>query len=128
MIRSGGFTHVHLVVRDLARSTSFYRTAFGAEEIFRMPDTVFMKLPGTESVIALRQAETQRGIDHFGLGFDEGDMDAAIERVETAGGTLVERGERMPGMPFAYLADPDGNVLELEPSPRMLLQAHDADG
>lgn len=25
-------------------------------------------------------------------------------------------------MPFAYRADPDGNVLELEPSPRMLLQ------
>jgi catechol 2,3-dioxygenase-like lactoylglutathione lyase family enzyme len=123
MIRTGGFTHVHLVVHDIERATAFYQSAFGAQEIFRLgPGTIFLRLPGTQSVIALRQADDPSRIDHFGLAFDNGNMDAAIEAVTDAGGSLVERGERGPGMAFAYLADPDGNVLELEPSPQALLE------
>jgi catechol 2,3-dioxygenase-like lactoylglutathione lyase family enzyme len=30
-----------------------------------------------------------------------------------ADGTIVERGEHAPGVPFARIADPDGNVLEI---------------
>ena len=32
-----------------------------------------------------------------------------------AGGTLVKRGEHAPGVPFAYIRDPDGYVIELLP-------------
>lgn len=123
MISTGGFTHVHLVVGDIERSALFYRTVFGAEEIFRLgPGTRFMRLPDTESVIALRQADAPSDIDHFGLGFDDGDLDDAVMQVQEAGGTLIDRGERGRGRTFAYLADPDGNVFELEPSPRAFLE------
>lgn len=122
MIRTGGFTHVHLVVHDIERSAAFYRDALGAEEIFRLgPGARFMRLPGQDQVIALRQADEAARIDHFGLAFDTGEMDEAIAELEAAGGRLVERGERMPGVPFAYVADPDGHVLELEPPPASLL-------
>jgi len=124
VIRTGGFTHVHLVVHDIERSAAFYREALGAEEMFRLgPGTRFMRLPDRNEVIALRLADEPARIDHFGLAFDSGDMDEAIAQLEAAGGHLVERGERRQGMPFAYVADPDGHVLELEPSPAVLMSA-----
>jgi hypothetical protein len=48
-----------------------------------------------------------------------GDIDAAVDAVLAAGGTLRERGEFAPGLPFAYVADPDGYEIELwfEPAP-----------
>ena len=30
-----------------------------------------------------------------------------------AGGRVVQRGEHAPGLKFAYVTDPDGNMLEL---------------
>ena len=44
---------------------------------------------------------------------DKATLDAAIADVERAGGQLIERGERAPGDPFAYIADPDGYRIEL---------------
>ena len=41
------------------------------------------------------------------------ELDCAIRQVEAAGGRLVERGEHAPGVPFAYIADPDGYLIEL---------------
>ena len=41
------------------------------------------------------------------------DLDDAIAQVEAAGGRLKERGEFMPGLPYAYVADPDGYEIEL---------------
>jgi catechol 2,3-dioxygenase-like lactoylglutathione lyase family enzyme len=124
VIKTGGFTHAHLVVHDIDRSAAFYREAFGAEEIFRLgPGTRFMRLPDRDQVIALRLADEPTRIDHFGLALDAREMDEAIRELERAGGQVRERGERGPGMPFAYVEDPDGNVVELEPSPASLLAA-----
>jgi catechol 2,3-dioxygenase-like lactoylglutathione lyase family enzyme len=40
-------------------------------------------------------------------------LDDAVRQVVEAGGRLVERGERASGDSFAYVADPDGYVIEL---------------
>jgi predicted enzyme related to lactoylglutathione lyase len=49
-----------------------------------------------------------------GLGLAEGeDLDTAVQKVERAGGTLIQCGEHVPGVVYAYVADPDGNVIEL---------------
>jgi len=39
-------------------------------------------------------------------------LDAAIDQVEKAGGKLVSRGAHAPGVHYAYVADPDGYVIE----------------
>jgi predicted enzyme related to lactoylglutathione lyase len=98
-------------VDDVGAALVFYRAAFGAEEAFRVGDRlVFVRLSGDE-MIGL-DARTEPG--HFGLRLAEGqDLDEAVEEVVRAGGSLVERGEHVPGVPFAYVADPDGNVIEL---------------
>ena len=122
MIQTRGLTHIHLVVSDLKRSLRFYQSVFGMEERFRDgPGMVFLNTPGSEDLITLNQdpdearvAGVNGGVAHFGFRrSDPSDLDSAISEVEAAGGKLVRRGEHAPGVPFAYVADPDGYVIEL---------------
>jgi catechol 2,3-dioxygenase-like lactoylglutathione lyase family enzyme len=122
MISTKGLTHIQLTVRDLERSLAFYTRVFGLKEQFREGGhMVFLNTPGTEDLITLnadprepRRAGDNGGINHFGFRLTRlSDMDAAVREVEAAGGTLISRGEHAPGVPFAYVRDPDGYVLEL---------------
>ena len=122
MIKTHGLHHIHLVVRDLQRALRFYTQVFGMEEQFRAgPHMVFLSTPGSRDLITLNQDpnEAQRagdsgGIAHFGFRLaDPGALDAAVAEIEHGGGTLLSRGEHAPGVPFAYIADPDGYVIEL---------------
>lgn len=122
MIRTQGLTHIHLVVRDLARSLRFYQDVFGMEERFRDgPKLVFLNTPGSQDLITLnedpaeaRHAGVNAGVAHFGFRLAQSaDLDAAIRMVEAAGGKLIRRGEHAPGHAFAYVEDPDGYLIEL---------------
>jgi len=122
MIRTEGITHLHLAVADMARSLDFYRNVFGMEELFREgPDLIFLRTPGADDTLTLNEDPSLRahvgdsgGIQHFGFRLvDKGDLDRAVEEVERWGGRLIRRGEHEPEHPFAYVADPDGYVIEL---------------
>jgi catechol 2,3-dioxygenase-like lactoylglutathione lyase family enzyme len=122
MIRTEGLTHIHLVVRDLERSLRFYQGVFGMEERFRAgPKMVFLNTPGSGDMITLNEdpgeahlAGQGGGIAHFGFRLaDPAALETAIAEVERAGGRLVERGKHGGHIPFAYVADPDGYVIEL---------------
>lgn len=124
MIRTEGLTHIHLVVRDLDRALAFYRDAFGLEERFREGRCmVFIATPGGHDLITLNAdpaeahlAGVNGGVDHFGFRLAaDTDLDAAIAEIEAAGGALVKRGEHAPGVPFVYVRDPDGYLIELLP-------------
>jgi catechol 2,3-dioxygenase-like lactoylglutathione lyase family enzyme len=116
VIRTSGLDHVHVSVADVERSVRFYAELFGATEAFRVGDAlVFVELPDGAGILALDgRADDERNPEHFGLPVaDKETIDAAIEAVERTGGRLVERGEHAPNLPYAYVADPDGNVFEL---------------
>ncbi|HSS20946.1 MAG TPA: VOC family protein [Pyrinomonadaceae bacterium] len=121
MIKTAGLTHIHLMVSDLQRSLAFYQTVFGMEIRFWGADSlVFLKTPGANDTIALHRSDDNEptgvsgGITHFGFQLeDKADLDQAIQAVVTAGGALKKRGEFMPGVPFAYVSDPDGYEIEL---------------
>lgn len=122
MIKTRGLEHVHFIVGDAERSLRFYQQVFGAEESFRLAPKrmVFLKIPRTGSAIVLHESEDaseragkRGGIDHVGLPVEAADLAPAVDEVERAGGRLIERGEHAPGVPYAYVADPDGNVIEL---------------
>lgn len=120
MIRTQGLTHVHLIVADLERSLRFYQQVFGMQEQFRDgPKMVFLRTPGAVDSITLNERPGDDrigsgGVDHIGFRRAAGqDLDDAIRQVEAAGGRLVERGEHTPGSAYAYVADPDGYVIEL---------------
>jgi len=118
-----GIRHVHLVVSDQARSVAFYQEAFGMEIMFTKDDIVFLCSPGQRDDLALHQASSDEerarvgqpgGVDHFGITLiDRSRLPDAVNQVVAAGGQLVRSGEHAPGVPFAYVSDPDGYVIEV---------------
>lgn len=118
MIRSRGLNHIQLNVRNLARSETFYRKAFGLRVKFRIGRSmVFLESPGADDLITLnKRASDERagngGVAHFGFAMDA-PIEKCIAQVTRAGGKLIDRGEHAPGVEYAYVSDPDGYVIEL---------------
>jgi catechol 2,3-dioxygenase-like lactoylglutathione lyase family enzyme len=119
MIETEGLTHLHLRVSDLAASLRFYQGVFGMQELFRDGELVFLNTPGSKDLITLNPTGdgpvgADGGVGHFGFRLKPSvQLDAAIGAVEAAGGKLISRGEHSPGVGYAYVADPDGYVIEL---------------
>ena len=121
MVKTCGLTHIHLVVKDLKHSLNFYQTVFGMGIKFWAGEgLVFLNTPGSNDLIALHLAEGEEptgssgGILHFGFQLENrAELESAINEVVAAGGALKKRGEFTPGMPFAYVSDPDGYEIEL---------------
>jgi catechol 2,3-dioxygenase-like lactoylglutathione lyase family enzyme len=119
-IRAEGFNHLHLNVRDLARSIRFYQEAFGLTVAFKAgADLIFMTPRTGGHSLALHlvgqndQVGMAGGFQHFGFKLSADDHDRAIKQVEMAGGSLVSRGKHDGKYPYAYVSDPDGYVIEL---------------
>ena len=67
---------------------------------------VFERRPG--------EAGVPGGIIHFGFRLTRPeDIDAAVSAVEVAGGTVSSKGEFGPGLPYAFVRDPDGYEIEI---------------
>ena len=118
MVKTYGLSHIALKVADPERSASFYRAVFGVEEYFRDADSIQVKGPGPYDVIAFERGNSEvgvaGGIAHFGFRLTApSDIDAAIAESLAAGGRLIRRGEFAPGLPFAYISDPDGYEIEI---------------
>ncbi len=118
MIKTHGLTHISLGVRDPDRSLAFYEQVFGVKEYYRDENSIQVLGPGSHDVIAfdkdVANAGKCGGIAHFGFRLvDPGDIDAAVAEVKRAGGELMRRGEFAPGLPFAYVHDPDGYEIEI---------------
>jgi len=130
MIRTRGLGHINLNVSDIERSTRFYRDLFGLEVLMEYEGPmgehpwgrqVALSTPGANDVIALSQVPGvpigPGGMNHFGLNLvSNDDVAAAIAEVIRAGGKLIrEQTHETDGIleRNAYVADPDGYVLEL---------------
>ena len=117
-VKTHGLSHVALAVTDLDRTLAFYRSVFGVKEYFRDETTVQVLGPGPFDVLAFEKrpagAGAPGGIIHFGFRLTRPeDIDIAVAAVENAGGTLSSRGEFAPGLPYAFVHDPDGYEIEI---------------
>lgn len=119
-IKAEGFNHLHINVRDLSRSIRFYREAFGLKVGFSAgKDLIFMVPEGKGHSLALHQVGPDEpvgmagGFQHFGFKLDVNDHDRVVKQVERGGGKLVSRGKHGGQYPYAYVADPDGYIIEL---------------
>jgi catechol 2,3-dioxygenase-like lactoylglutathione lyase family enzyme len=118
MVRTRGLSHIALTVNDVERAFRFYERVFGMVAVYREPGLIQAQTPGTWDVLVLEERKTRLwgsgGIVHLGFRLmDPADIEGAIEAVLAAGGKLLRRGEFSPGLPFAYVADPDGYEIEI---------------
>jgi catechol 2,3-dioxygenase-like lactoylglutathione lyase family enzyme len=120
MIKTMGLTHLGLAVRDLERSLRFYEEVFGARVLHRSQASAEINTPGAHDIITLVQETGDDigalggGLSHFGFRrTSPDDIDAAVEAIEMAGGTITERGEFVPGEPYVFARDPDGYAIEV---------------
>lgn len=118
MIKTHGLSHIALAVLDPDRSLAFYRSVFGVREYFRSDSTLQVLGPGPHDVLAFERrpeaAGAAGGIIHFGFRLTRPeDMDAALAAVAAAGGSVKSRGEFAPGLPYAFVLDPDGYEIEI---------------
>src|SRR5262245_32066461 len=113
-----GLTHVALGVHDVERAFAFYERVFGMVAVYRGDDFIQAQTPGARDVIVFETAKakigTSGGIAHFGFRLvDPKAIDAAAEAIVSAGGTIEERGEFVPGEPYVFARDLDGYLIEV---------------
>jgi lactoylglutathione lyase len=124
--------HIGLSVSDVDAAASFYESAFGfaAEFPFELPGAIrglMMRASEGHRIELFQAADAQpgitaatplealgtRGYGHFALA--AGDIDPVYERALAAGarGVVSPSPSPEPGVRFAFLADPEGNLVEL---------------
>jgi catechol 2,3-dioxygenase-like lactoylglutathione lyase family enzyme len=118
MIRTYGLTHLALGVRDPERSLQFYEQVLGVVLVYRDEAVIQAQTPGSRDVIVFqrtkRRSRSSGSIAHFGFRLvDPADIDAAVTAVERAGGTVLDRGEFVPGEPYVFFRDLDGYEVEI---------------
>ena len=118
MVKTRGLTHIALAVRDVDRAAQFYQQVLGAVEIYRGDGFVQLQTPGSWDVLVLERQPSKSGksgaVMHFGFRLlRPADIAAAVDDVRAAGGKIVESGEFVPGEPYVFFKDPDGNVIEI---------------
>ena len=102
-----GVDAVVVRVPTLERGLSFYRDALGHEVMWRTPSAVGLRMhpAETELVLALETGpETDLLVDS---------VDAAVDRVVRAGGSVLSAPEDIAVGRVAVVADPFGNSLTL---------------
>ncbi len=119
-----GIGHVHLKVADIERALAFYRDVLGLTLVQRLPDNsaAFLAAGGYHHHIALNTwmshggtpaPPRHTGLYHLAIRYPtRRDLGAAVRRVLDAGIRL--QGVADHGVSESiYLADPDGNGVEL---------------
>jgi len=119
-----GLWHLALKVTDLNRSQTFYETLFSMRVVWRPdPENVYLssgrdnlalhQIPGPD--LADYKQNSGQYLDHFGFIVDAPDtVDRLFRDAERAQATIVKRPARhRDGSYSCYLADPDGNTVQV---------------
>ena len=115
-----------LCVNDLDKAAAFYESVCGLVEVQRM-EAHMMGDPVTEVVykatypagpmliLAKFTDAPPPATDEVILGFAAKDLEAMLERVEKAGGRILEPIKASPGfaMRHAFVADPEGHRIQI---------------
>ncbi len=127
------FEYIGISVRDLATQQDFYASVFGLDALEAELDlpaagirtAIIRSLSGLKIELIERTGSTphaprgpheqteMQGFTHLALRVD--DLRETVRAVSAAGGTLISAPAtaQRPGVQFAYVSDPEGNLLEL---------------
>ena len=97
----------------------FYQQVFDMQTMYHEPSFIQLTTPDCNDILVFQKKETSAigktgGIAHFGFRLrDPKDIDEIVDKVKKAGGTIIERGEFLPGSPYVFFKDPDGYEVEV---------------
>lgn len=126
------FMFTKLQVKDLDRAVAFYSSVIGLVEMNRVEaeitgrkvsEVVFMPTYAGGPLFILAQFHDTEiaATNELILGFATKDIAALIARAEQAGGRVLEAAHDVPGMggmQVAFIADPEGHVVQLSQTGR----------
>ena len=121
------FMFIKLQVKDLDRAVGFYSSVIGLVEMNRLEaemmgrkvsEVVFMPTyaGGPMFILAQFHDTDAPAANELILGFATADIAGLIARAEQAGGRVLEAAREvlgMGGMQVAFIADPEGHVVQL---------------
>ena len=113
-----GLTHIAIAVKDLDQTLAFYQKVFEVKVMYHQDDFLQVTTPGANDIIVFEKKKADYGktggIAHFGFRLrDAKDIDEMAERIKSAGGTIIDKGEFVPGEPYVFFKDPDGYEVEI---------------
>ena len=119
-----GVVHFEIPTDDKERANTFYQSAFGwnLTPMQEMDYTIAITTPSDEQTGVPSAPGAINGAlfprtDNLRtpvLTIDVEDVDAALAQVESAGGSVAQAKDAVPGMGyFAYFKDTEGNLLGL---------------
>lgn len=107
------FSHIHLTVSDLERSTEFYRDKLGLHVGFVGDQMI--EFDEAKLILDPTEGDGSVGGATTTLGFRTDDADGFFELLSSRGVHLPEHPQdRSWGVRNFYLRDPDGYVIEIE--------------
>ena len=113
-----GLTHIAIAVKDLDQTLAFYQKVFEVKVMYHRNDFLQVTTPGSNDIIVFEKKKADYGktggIAHFGFRLrDAKDIDEMAKRIKSAGGTIIDKGEFVPGEPYIFFKDPDGYEVEI---------------
>ena len=113
-----GLTHIAMAVKDLDQTLAFYQKVFEVEVMYYKDYFLQVTTPGANDIIVFEKKKADYGktgsIAHFGFRLRSAkDIDEMANRIKTAGGTITDQGEFVPGEPYIFFKDPDGYEVEI---------------
>ena len=114
-----GLTHLAIAVKDINRTKKFYEAVFDMQVMYLEKGFLQMTTSGCFDILVFEEKEDRPtgdsgGIAHFGFRLkDPAGIDEIVNRVIAAGGTIIDKGEFVPGSPYIFFHDPDGYEVEI---------------
>lgn len=119
MTTTYGLTHLALAVNDVERTMEFYQRVFDMQVMYHEKGFLQLTTPGYNDILVFEEKKDQPigqtgGIAHFGFRLkDPADMEEITNKVISAGGIIIDKGEFVPGSPYLFFKDPDGYEVEV---------------
>ena len=114
-----GLTHLAIVISNAERTLKFYQSVFDMQVMYNENGFVQLTTPGCNDILVFEEKKDKLigqtgGIVHFGFRLkNPNDIDDIINKVKNAGGTIIDKGEFVPGSPYVFFKDPDGYEVEV---------------
>jgi catechol 2,3-dioxygenase-like lactoylglutathione lyase family enzyme len=103
-----GIDHVSVLVSDLEKSATFYKSLFGLTVLSEDKEHGILRMGAKRVIVSIRKEKPYGTVDHFGVGVENFDRAAVTQ-------TLMQRGLK-PDENWQYgfyVKDPDGVNVQL---------------